>query len=194
MDNQLNSGNLDTLKQGQTILINGRKIKGDKISLEFGEIIPSKGKKQTQSIIGELNFDDDKFTNSSVRRCWISGTVEGINKTLGIKLDTQSEWYMSERGEMVDLDIINPVHSDGTRVRILITETTEPSQYQTDNIDTTCLRKGKDGDYITHQGSNMWSNTTIVKTDEDVVEHTFLDRDSVSQLTSVVDEELVSMM
>ena len=56
------------------------------------------------------------------------------------------------------------------------------------------MRRGKDGDYITHQGSNMWSNTTIVKTN-DSVEHTWLDRDSITQLQEpVVEDELVSMM
>ena len=193
MDNQLNSGSLSTLKEGQTILINGKKIKGDKIKLEFGEIINSGGETRVTSILGELNFDDERFTNSGVRRSWMSGTVEGINKVLGIRLDTTSNWYMTEKGEMVDLDILNPVHTDGTRLRMLVTETTEPTNYQRDNVDTTCKRKGKDGDYITHQGSNVWSNTTIVKTDDDV-EHTWLVSDSVSQLETVQEDELVSMM
>ena len=193
MDNQLNSGSLSTLKEGQTILINGRKVKGDKIKLEFGEIIKSPNSGQS-SILGELNFDDERFTNSGVRRSWMTGTVEGINKVLGIRLDTTSDWYMTEKGEMVDLDILNPVHTDGIRLRMLVTETTEPTEYQKENVDTTCMRRGKDGDYITHQGSNMWSNTTIVKTN-DGVEHTWLDRDSVTQLQEpVVEDELVSMM
>lgn len=193
MDNQLNSGSLSTLKEGQTILINGRKVKGDKIKLEFGEIIKSPNSGQS-SILGELNFDDERFTNSGVRRSWMTGTVEGINKVLGIRLDTTSDWYMTEKGEMVDLDILNPCHTDGTRLRMLVTETTEPTEYQQENVDTTCMRRGKDGDYITHQGSNMWSNTTIVKTN-DGVEHTWLDRDSVTQLQEpVVEDELVSMM
>lgn len=193
MENQLNSGSLSTLKEGQTILINGKKIKGDKIKLEFGEIIHSEGQTKQTSILGELNFDDDRFTNSGVRRAWISGTVEGINKVLGIRLDTTSEWYMSEKGEQVDLDILNPVHTDGTRLRMLIEETTEPDKYQQDNIDTTCKRKGKDGDYITHQGSNVWSNTSIVKTDDNV-EHTWLVSDTVSQLDTVNNDELVNMI
>ena len=193
MDNQLNSGSLSTLKEGQTILINGRKVKGDKIKLEFGEIIKSPNSGQS-SILGELNFDDERFTNSGVRRSWMTGTVEGINKVLGIRLDTTSDWYMTEKGEMVDLDILNPVHTDGIRLRMLVTETTEPTEYQQENVDTTCMRRGKDGDYITHQGSNMWSNTTIVKTN-DTVEHTWLDRDSVTQLQEpVVEDELVSMI
>ena len=193
MDNQLNSGSLSTLKEGQTILINGRKVKGDKIKLEFGEIIKSPNSGQS-SILGELNFDDERFTNSGVRRSWMTGTVEGINKVLGIRLDTTSGWYMTEKVEMVDLDILNPCHTDGTRLRMLVTETTEPTEYQQENVDTTCMRKGKDGDYITHQGSNMWSNTTIVKTN-DTVEHTWLDRDSVTQLQEpVVEDELVSMI
>ena len=193
MDNQLNSGSLSTLKEGQTILINGRKVKGDKIKLEFGEIIKSPNSGQS-SILGELNFDDERFTNSGVRRSWMTGTVEGINKVLGIRLDTTSGWYMTEKVEMVDLDILNPCHTDGTRLRMLVTETTEPTEYQQENVDTTCMRRGKDGDYITHQGSNMWSNTTIVKTN-DTVEHTWLDRDSVTQLQEpVVEDELVSMI
>ena len=193
MDNQLNSGSLSTLKEGQTILINGRKVKGDKIKLEFGQIIKSPNSGQS-SILGELNFDDERFTNSGVRRSWMTGTVEGINKVLGIRLDTTSDWYMTEKGEMVDLDILNPVHTDGIRLRMLVTETTEPTEYQKENVDTTCMRRGKDGDYITHQGSNMWSNTTIVKTN-DTVEHTWLDRDSVTQLQEpVVEDELVSMI
>ena len=53
MDNQLNSGSLSTLKEGQTILINGRKVKGDKIKLNMssymapGELL--------QKIVDEFN-------------------------------------------------------------------------------------------------------------------------------------------
>ena len=52
MENTLNSGSLETLKFGETLLVNARKVKNDKIHLEFAEIINNQS---AVNVLGLLN-------------------------------------------------------------------------------------------------------------------------------------------
>ena len=192
MGNQLNSGSLDTLTTGQTLLVSARKVNGDKISLEFAENLNSGD--MPKSILAEINFDDPRFS-SKARRAWMAGSVAGINKVLDIDVSATADWYMSDKGEMLDLNILNPVKAiDNTRLRMLITETTEPTEFQQANVETTAKRRGKDGDFITHQGANVWSNTTMVATNENELPHIYLESDANVELTNIKEEELASMV
>ena len=51
--NKLNTGNLDTLKQGETLLVSARKVSGDKVHLEFAEVIKNG---QAQKVLGILIY------------------------------------------------------------------------------------------------------------------------------------------
>ena len=189
MDNQLNSGSLDTLTTGHTLLIAARKIKGDKISLEFAEDINSSDK--PRSILADLNYDDERFS-TKFRRAWMSGSAAGITKVLGIDVSATADWYMDEKGEMLDLNVLDPIHlGHNKRMRMVITESTEPTENEKENVSTTAKRKGKDGDFITHQGANVWSRTTMTT---DKVEHTYLTSDAITELETVKDDELVNMI
>ena len=42
--NQINSGSLDTLKSGETLLVSARQVANGKISLEFAEKISTKNR------------------------------------------------------------------------------------------------------------------------------------------------------
>ena len=46
-------------------------------------------------------------------------------------------------------------------LRVVINETVEPTAYQIDNIETAAKSKGKDGEFITHKGKYIFSNTSI---------------------------------
>ena len=101
---------------------------------------------------------------------------------------------MSERGEMLDLNILNPVMPDGERVQLRVIETTEPTEYQQANIETQAKRAGKGGDYITHQGAYIFSNVDVVRASQ-FEGHTLLEIDSVSELETTQNEtELASMV
>jgi len=190
MDNQLNSGNLNTLIQGQTLIVNARKVSGDKIHLEFAEI--TNDRKNT-SVIGEFNKSDVNFT-SSARRAWVTAEPVDAKDLLGVDFGPQAEWYMSPKGEIMDLNILNPTIK-GERVQILITETTEPTEWQQANIESSCKKAGKNGPPITHQGGYIFSNTSVVRASK-FDGHTLLEMDKVTELetSNVSEEELASMV
>jgi len=124
--NQINSGSLDTLKSGETLLVSARQVANGKISLEFAEKITSKDRPVSALTI--LNASDDRFS-SGARRGWATAEPVDASKAIGINFGDDGEWYSSDRGEMMDLDILNP-EFNGTRFRVQITETTEPTEWQ----------------------------------------------------------------
>jgi hypothetical protein len=174
MDNQVDSGALNTLKLGDTLLVGGRKVKGDKISLEFAEVL--KVQEGPVSALGRFNRSDTRFGNRA-RRAWVNVTVEDITADLGIDFsDNNAGWELTPKGDILTLNMLNPT-VEGERIRIAINETVEPDVYQADNVETSAKRKGKDGDYIKHNGDYIFSNTLVVITNEKV-EHTLLEGDT----------------
>ena len=192
MANQLNTGNLDTLKKGETLLVNARKVKGGKIHLEFAEVI--KTSEKGENVLSILNKSDDRFS-SNARRSWVTAEPTDASESFGIPFGEDAEWYASEKGEMLELNILNPT-INGTRCRVLVNETTEPSEWQAENLDTSAKRKGKGGDFITHNGDYIFSNTEITLTDKATDKmHTFLEPDSTTvSVTETVHEGLTSMI
>lgn len=184
MANQINSGSLDTLKKGDTLLVNARKVNGGKIQLEFAEII--KANSTGVNVLALLNKSDDRFT-SGARRCWMSVEVVDAEELLSINLGNDQAWYTNaKQQEILDLNVLNPMMHE-TRMRVLITESTEPTEYQQDNWETQAKRRGKDGDYITHNGDYIFTQSTIILTNGVTDEaHTFLEPDSTSLKTKVV--------
>ena len=174
MANKLNSGTLDTLKQGETLLISARKVGGEKIHLEFAEIVKSANNMNVLSI---LNKSDERFS-SSARRAWVTAEPVDAEESFEINFGIDAGWEMTEKGEMLFLDVLNPTIG-GTRCRLQINETTEATEWQSDNIETAAKRKGKDGPYITHEGDYIFSNTSIVMSDDDPV-HTVLQPDATT--------------
>jgi hypothetical protein len=153
---------------GQTLLSGVKAIKGGKYQLEFAELIQNPTAKGGNSLVGLLNASDDRFASAKPRRAWISGEKSDIEKTFGMKIEDMSE------GDEKLLDIVNP-EVGGQRVRVQILETTQGSDYQLMNIETKAKRAGKDGDYITHNGDYIFSNTSPVVGE---AKHVFLVSDS----------------
>ena len=163
MDNQLNSGSIDTLKKNDTLMVSARKVNGGKISLEFAEIIETTDR--LVSALTILNKSDDR-------------------------------WYDSEKGEMLDLDILNPTYQE-QRFRVQINETVEGTQWQINNADVAAKRRGKGGDFITNNGEYIYSNGDIVLANVgDKVEHTYLtaDTETIESAQKVVKEEAVEKL
>tara|TARA_R110000823_G_scaffold305854_1_gene428087 strand:- start:54 stop:653 length:600 start_codon:yes stop_codon:yes gene_type:complete len=175
MDNQLNSGALNTLKYGEVLLISARKVKGDKIQLEFGEVMQKLD--GPVNAVSKFNRSDARFGNKA-RRAWVSGVVADITEDLGIDFsDVNGEWELTSNGETLELNVLNPI-VDGERCRIIITETTKGDDYQIANREKTAKRKGKEGAYILFNGKNIYSKTSITFTNDSTDEmHTLLEAD-----------------
>ena len=194
-NNQLNSGSIDTLKKGDTLMVSARKVNGGKISLEFAEIIETSDR--LVSALTILNKSDDRFS-SRPRRAWVSAEPSDASELFNVNFGDDGEWYTSERGEMMDLDIINP-EFNGTRFRVQITETIEPSEWQAENLERAAKRAGKDGDYITCDGNYIFSNADVVLLPEgENPKHTWLTPDTerlaVKANTAVTKDEVENMM
>ena len=174
-NNQLNSGSIDTLKKNDTLMVSARKVNGGKISLEFAEIIETTDR--LVSALTILNKSDDRFS-SRPRRSWVSAEPTDASELFNVNFGDDGEWYDSEKGEMLDLDVLNPTYN-GQRFRVQINETVEGTQWQIDNADVAAKRRGKGGDFITHNGEYIYSNGDVVLVDEgQEVTHTYLTADT----------------
>ena len=193
--NQLNSGSLDSLKVGETLLISARQVANGKISLEFAEKITAKDR--PVSALTVLNASDDRFS-SGARRGWATAEPIDASKAFDVNFGDDGEWYTSERGEMMDLDILNP-EFNGVRFRVQISETTEPTEWQAENLERAAKKAGKDGDYITHNGDYIFSNSDVVLLPEGTdPTHSFLTPDTerlaVKANTAVKQDEVENLM
>ena len=90
----------------------------------------------------------------------------------------------------MDLDMLNPTYN-GQRFRVQINETIEGTKWQLDNADVAAKRRGKDGDFITHNGEYIYSNGDVVLVDEgNDVTHTYLQADTETiEIAEKVNEE-----
>ena len=185
MANQLNSGTLDTLKPNETLLLQARKVANGKIQLEVAESIQVSDR--PMNVLGMLNKSDDRF-KSNARRTWITAEPTDATELFDINFGADADWYMgtSKSGaqvELLDLNVLNPVIND-MRCRILVTETIEPTDWQAENVERAAKRRGAEGEFITHDSNYIFSNTTLVLTNEDTKSmHTFLKPDSVAMQT-----------
>lgn len=98
----------------------------------------------------------------------------------------------------MDLDILNP-EFNGVRFRVQISETTEPTEWQAENLERAAKKAGKDGDYITHNGDYIFSNSDVVLLPEGTdPTHSFLTPDTerlaVKANTAVKQDEVENLM
>tara|TARA_R100001594_G_C3960782_1_gene245345 strand:- start:13 stop:636 length:624 start_codon:yes stop_codon:yes gene_type:complete len=175
MENQLNTGKLETLKMGDVLLVKARNVANDKIQLEFAEVLESSTR--TKSALGMFNKSDSNFT-SGARRAWMTAEPEDAAELLGINVDftENGNWIEEETTgyDIIPLNILNPT-VEGVSLKVQVTETTTPTQWQEENVERAAKKAGRDGDYITHEGNYIFSNTDVVL---DEATHTFLQPDS----------------
>ena len=177
MENQINTGDLATLKQGQTLMVNARKVAGNKIQLELAEIV-----QETQvNVLQMFNASDERFSKRA-RRAWLTAEASDASKHLGIDLTDDTKYYTNSANRVVmDLNILNPV-VQGQRLRVQITETTEPTEWDVANLDRAAKRKGKDGDFIMHGGEHIFTRSQVVLNEP---KHTFLVPDKAPVVQNV---------
>jgi hypothetical protein len=163
MANLLHSGDLNTLKLGQTLLTRFRKIEGGFVQMELAEV---KEGSRGLSAAFVFNQSDNRFSRNSARRAWQPATPADVQSALGISVGDDQAWEMDDMGnEILVVNILNPVASfEGQEfpLRVQIVETTEPTEWQRANINSTAKRKGRDGEFILHNGEYIFTRSSIV--------------------------------
>ena len=115
-------GSVDTLNPGETLLCGARKVANDKIQLEFAEIIQTSDR--PVSLLTLLNKSDDRFATRA-RRAWITAEPADASEAFDINFGDDGDWYMSDKGEVMDINLLNPEYN-GVRMKLRIYETTTP--------------------------------------------------------------------
>jgi hypothetical protein len=179
--NTLNSGSLQVLQVNETLLVSARKVAGQKIQLEFAEIISKEGSKAVNPL-AVFNKSDDRFSQGGgARRAWMTVEPDDASEYLGIDFSAKNKgWKLDAmKRSVMMLNVLNPVATIGDEeiaLKVEIIETTQPNDYQVDNIETSAKRKGKDGAYCTHNGLYIFANTRIAF---NKANHVFLEMDRV---------------
>lgn len=185
MSNTLNSGSLAGLSMNQTLLVQARKVNGQKLQLEFAEVL-QKESTQSANPLAMFNAGDDRFSQGGARRAWLTVEPKAAATLLGIDLtDSNPSWTIDAMGrEILPLNILNPVavvNGEEIPLKVEVVETTQPTEYQLNNIETSAKRRGKDGAYCTHQGLYIFANTRMAF---HKANHVFLAMDAVESKSS----------
>ena len=157
-------GSVDTLNPGETLLLGARKVNSGKIQLEFAEIIQTSDR--PVSLLTLLNKSDDRFATRA-RRAWITAEPLDASEAFDINFGDDGDWYISDKGEIMDINILNPTYNN-VNMKLRIFETITPNKWQEANLETSAKRRGRDGEYITHDGDYIFSNTDMILTAGDV--------------------------
>ena len=185
MANLLHSGDLNTLKLGQTLLTRFRKIEGGFVQMELAEV---KEGSRGLSAAFVFNQSDNRFSRNSARRAWQPATPADVELTLGLSVGDDQAWEMDETGnEILTVNILNPVANyEGQEfpLRVQIIETTEPTDWQAANVQSSAKRKGKGGDFILHNGDYIFTRSSIIFNEPVDV---FLDADTAETKKPVIE-------
>ena len=212
MANQLNSGSLDTLKVGQTLLTKVTRTSTNKVQIEIAEKIQNTTSTSSlgdgfSNALSMLNASDGAFSAGKPRRHWAA--VEPIDLEMmlnidGLDLETgdyKTETVQTSNGpkqvEVIYLNILNPQanvdpttgESIAERMRLRIVETTEGNEWDTAHPQTKAKRRGKGGDYILHNGNYIFNKNQILfskdLSDAVKIPHVFLASDATSMTTRI---------
>jgi hypothetical protein len=136
-----------------------------------------------------FNQSDSRFSRNSARRAWQPATPADVEMTLGISVGDAEGWEMDDMGnEILTVNVLNPVASfEGQEfpLRVQIIETTEPTDWQRANLNSAAKRKGKDGDFILHNGDYIFTRSSIVFSDPVDV---YLQADTAPVLNSTIEK------
>jgi hypothetical protein len=184
MKNTINSGSLQGLQAGQTLLLQARKVNGGKIQLEFAEIVKSQS--NAANPLALFNKSDDRFSQGNgARRAWLTAEAKDASVYLDINLMDDADWDVDQMGrEILSLNVINPIaiiNGELFPLKVQVEETVTPTDWQASNIETAAKRRGKDGDFITHQGMYIFANTRVVF---NKATHAFLEADAAQSNVS----------
>jgi len=169
---------LKDLKKGETLLVSIRRVNSSdantpKVQLELAEYVdnPTRSQNSGQKALLKLNAKDSRFQGGKPRRAWTTADLSVAEELFDLDLSG-----LSAVGMTLDVNLLNP-EIDGERMRVRIEESVQPTEYQAENVESTAKRAGADGNYITHKGKVVFSNSEVVMSNDDV-DHIFLESDA----------------
>lgn len=189
MENQINTGSLETLTPGQTLIVNARKVNGGKLQLEFAEKLQREDR--PVNALSMFNKSDQRFSGGNgARRAWLTVEPSDASELLNVDLTDDSKYSTDERGFVITpLNILNPA-VEGQRMRVQIVETTEATEWDANNIEDSAKRAGKDGPFITHKGMYIFTQSNVVFGEP---KHVFLESDAPKQTSGIMANQSVDV-
>ena len=194
MSNKINSGTASALNANETLLVRAITSSGDKIGFEFHEVINNVDAGMPGINLTHLaNKSDTRFGIRS-QKAWLYGEEKDMLSMFGLP-ENSLDGLWSVDQEYLDrtetsrnqamLNISNPTlhghaspDGEAIRTRVQIIETLVPNDYQSEDLESRCKRKGADGDKILHQGNMIFRNANIIACVGDVAaENVFLAAD-----------------
>ena len=171
-----------SLMPGEVTLESVRKLSGGKLYICVAEKI--KGISSNKSTASLFNSSDSRFS-TGVRKAWQPVERVDFENATGYVLPADSDLSVDASNPTM-LNIFSPKLTTGEYLKIEITETQTPDEYQASDVEKTAKRAGKDGELLMKNGSPIWSNTVIVFGD---AAHTLIQHDTAEN-ASLVEEEL----
>jgi len=137
------------------VLESAKGVKGGKIQLCFSQVVETES--SPSNVLGILNASDERFNQQNPRYAWLTAEPADVKKQFGLDLNLAE-------GEEVIIGMENPRLADSpeTPLNILITETTEGTEWEVANFETRAKRAGKDGDFIMYDGKYIYQRTSVV--------------------------------
>jgi len=184
MSNTINSGTASALNANETLLARAITSSGDKIGFEFHEVITNGDASMAGINITHLaNKSDTRFGIRS-QKAWLYGEEADMLEMFGLPSNTlDGLWavdqeYLDRTGtsrNQAVLNISNPTlhghaspDGESIRTRVQIIESLVPDDYQAEDLESRCKRKGADGDKILHQGNMIFRKANIIASVGDV--------------------------
>lgn len=141
------------LNPGQMMLVRAKGVAGGKVQLEFAQMVETSY--TATGLTSLLNESDERFSKQKPRFAWETGEKADIQKVFGIDVSALGQ------GEELEIGQLDPT-VNGMPLNIQLIESTEGTDYDYANIETRAKRAGKDGDFILHDGQNIFTTAKIV--------------------------------
>jgi hypothetical protein len=165
--NKLQSGSLDSLEKDQVLLVGFQETSNpDEIQAIVVHSKVNPTLKGSDSLLTQIYKGDPRFNSSSSHIYgWKTGLASEWAAVLDIpkiadvaEYETQAQ-FSGKNG--IVLNILNPVTVNGDKLGVEITESTEPTEYQSKNVATRAKQDGNGNYTITSEGKPIFRNTSI---------------------------------
>lgn len=172
VDNKVDEA-INSLDEQEPMLLTVRPVSGDKVQLEFAEIIQTPA--SNNSALGMFNESDERFTRKSARRAWMSAEPKDAKRLLPEIADQVDQAIEEERKVFIGLK--DPVTSTNKELMLQVNEEHSPeSDWEVENLKQSAKQDGN-GNYLLKGNKLIFSHVRVVHTEQN---HVFIQHDSTT--------------